>query len=275
MFRTAALCVLLWGVFVPGTLRAQDEGIPPLDILGPPAAAAPEAAAPVAPAAEPAEEAEAAEPVKAKSGGFIDMILAGGPIGHLIILLSFVAVALMIQHGLSIRQKILMPPGFADEILQMLSQGQLGAALHKCRENDSTLAQVLAAGMAEYELGWASVEKATEEAMAEEASRLYRKIEYLNVIGNITPMLGLLGTVVGMIIAFQQLAHSEGYARAGDLAQGIYLALVTTVEGLVVAIPSLAAYSIFSNRIAFLIAETTYVAEQVLTPIKKSYLKKK
>jgi biopolymer transport protein ExbB len=206
---------------------------------------------------------------------FLAILQAGGPIGYVIILLSLIAVALMIEHAFTIRQKVFMPPGFAEEILQMLTQGQLGAALQKCKEGDCVLADVLAAGMAEYELGWNAVEKATEESLAEELARLYRKIEYLNVIGNIAPMLGLLGTVVGMIFAFQNLADSEGYARAGDLAEGIYLALVTTVQGLVVAIPSLAAYSIFSNRIAFLIAETTYVAEQVLGPIKRSFVKKK
>ena len=201
--------------------------------------------------------------------------MAGGIIGYVIMLLSLVSVALMIEHGLSIRQKVLMPPGFAEEILKMLSQGQLAAAVQKCQADPSVLAQILYAGMSEYELGWSAVEKGAEEATAEQAARLYRKVEYLNVIGNIAPMLGLLGTVVGMVFAFQQLAESEGYARAADLAEGIYLALVTTVQGLVVAIPSLAAFSFFSNRVAFLIAETTFVAEQVLHPIKKSFIKKK
>ncbi len=226
-----------------------------------------------------AESADARESeqvtAKTKSSGFLAMLQAGGLIGYLIILLSLVAVTLMIEHALSIRHKILMPPVLIAEIQQTLSQGQLGVALQKCQENNSVLADVLAAGMSEYELGWPAMEKATEEALAEEASRLYRKIEYLNVIGNIAPMLGLLGTVVGMVFAFQNLADSEGYARAGDLAEGIYLALVTTVQGLVVAIPSLAAYSIFSNRVAFLMAETIFVAEQVLSPIKRSLLKRK
>ncbi len=266
MFRTSLIGLFFFVTLSAGMLRAQ-EGIP-----------LPTTESPVAapPAVESVTETETpAESAKTKDRkGFFAILQAGGSIGYVIILLSLVAVALIIEHALTIRQKVLMPTGFADEILQMLSQGQLGAALQKCKEGDSILAEVLGAGMAEYEFGWSAVEKATEEAMAEEASRLYRKIEYLNVIGNIAPMLGLLGTVVGMIFAFQNLADSEGYARAGDLAQGIYLALVTTVQGLVVAIPSLAAYSIFSNRIAFLIAETTYVAEQVLGPIKRSFLKK-
>jgi biopolymer transport protein ExbB len=88
-------------------------------------------------------------------------------------------------------------------------------------------------------------------------------------------MLGLLGTVVGMVIAFQQMAESSGYGHAADLAEGIYLALVTTVQGLLVAIPCLAAHSFFINRIASLISETTFVVEQVLQPIKKNLLRKR
>jgi biopolymer transport protein ExbB len=209
-----------------------------------------------------------------RQNSFWNLIAASGLIGYTIILLSLFAVALIIENVLTIRSKILMPPGFAEEVVQLLSQGQWATSVQKCQTNMSPLAQILYAGMKEYEFGWDAVEKAVEAMTAEQASRLYRKIEYLNIIGNITPMLGLLGTVVGMVFAFQQLAESEGYARVTDLAGGIYLALVTTVEGLLVAIPCLALYSFFSNRIVALIAETTFVAEQVLSPIKKSFARK-
>jgi biopolymer transport protein ExbB len=213
-------------------------------------------------------------PSKKRQNSFWNLIVASGLIGYTIILLSLFAVALIIEYALTIRSKILMPSGLADEVVQLLSQGQWAASVQKCQTDMSPLAQILYAGMKEYEFGWDAIEKAVEETTAEHASRLYRKIEYLNVIGNIAPMLGLLGTVVGMVVAFQQLAESEGYARAADLAGGIYLALVTTVEGLLVAIPCLALYSFFSNRIAALIAETAFVAEQVLLPIKKSFARK-
>ncbi|MDR2756069.1 MAG: MotA/TolQ/ExbB proton channel family protein [Planctomycetaceae bacterium] len=213
-------------------------------------------------------------PSRKHRNSFWNLIAASGLIGYTIILLSLFAVALIIEYSLTIRSKILMPSGFADEVLQLLSQGQWAAFVQKCQSETSPLAQILHAGIKEYEFGWDAIEKAVEETTAEQASRLYRKIEYLNVIGNIAPMLGLLGTVVGMVTAFQQLAESEGYARAADLAGGIYLALITTVEGLLVAIPCLALYSFFSNRIAALISETTFVVEQVLSPIKKSFARK-
>jgi biopolymer transport protein ExbB len=224
--------------------------------------------------ATPSEIPPSETPQKKHQNSFWKLIVASGLIGYTIILLSFFAVALIIEYALTIRSKILMPPGFADEVVQLLSQGQWAKSVQKCQADTSPLAQILYAGMKEYEFGWDAIEKAVEETTTEQASRLYRKIEYLNVIGNIAPMLGLLGTVVGMVSAFQQLAESEGYARAADLAGGIYLALVTTVEGLLVAIPCLALYSFFSNRIAALIAETIFVAEQVLSPIKKSFARK-
>ena len=203
------------------------------------------------------------------------LIRKSGIIGYTIILLSLVAVALMIEHALSIRRTMLMPPGFADDVLKLLVQGQPQSALQKCQSDPSALAQILYAGMSQYEFGWDAVEKSAEEATAEQASLLYRKVEYLNMIGNIAPMLGLLGTVVGMVIAFQQMAESAGYGRAAELAEGIYLALITTIQGLLVAIPCLAAHSLLGNRIATLISETTFVAEHVLQPIKKSLLRKR
>ena len=203
------------------------------------------------------------------------LIQKSGIIGYVIILLSLVSVSLMIEYALTIRRKALTPPGFADEVLKLLVQGQPNVAMQKCQSDPSALAQILYAGMSQYEFGWDAVEKSAEEATAEQASRMYRKVEYLNMIGNIAPMLGLLGTVVGMVIAFQQMAESAGYGRADDLAEGIYLALITTIQGLLVAIPCLAAHSIFANRIASLISETTFVAEQVLQPIKKNLLRKR
>jgi biopolymer transport protein ExbB len=116
------------------------------------------------------------------------------------------------------------------------------------------------------------VEKAMEETLAEQAARLFRRVEYLSVIGNLAPMLGLLGTVAGMIIAFRQVAISQGAAGAGDLASGIYSALVTTVAGLVIAIPALGALAIFRNRIDQLMAESAYVAQQVIAPLRRRLL---
>ncbi|MEA1952287.1 MAG: MotA/TolQ/ExbB proton channel family protein, partial [Planctomycetota bacterium] len=149
--------------------------------------------------------------------------------------------------------------------------GRMAEARQRCHGQPSFLAFVLGAGLAEVEGGWTAVEKAVEDATADQSARLFRKIEYLSVIGNIAPMLGLLGTVIGMIFAFQQVAETQGAARAGDLAEGIYLALVTTVEGLIVAIPALATFAVFRNRVDQLVAEVAYSAQHTLVPLKRGY----
>jgi biopolymer transport protein ExbB len=124
-------------------------------------------------------------------------------------------------------------------------------------------------GLAELDGGWSAVEKALEDATAEQSARLFRKIEYLSVIGNIAPMVGLLGTVTGMIFAFQRVASTQGSAGAAELAEGIYQALVTTVGGLLVAIPCLGAFAIFRNRVDQLVAEAAYIALHTFLPLKR------
>jgi biopolymer transport protein ExbB len=208
------------------------------------------------------------------SGGLLDVLFSVGLTGLLILLalllLSITAVALAIEHLMTIRQKVLMPPGLADQVHTELTTGKLAAADQACSAQSSFLAFVLHAGLAEVDGGWTAVEKAMEDAAAQQAARLFRKIEYLSVIGNIAPMIGLLGTVTGMIFAFQQVADTQGAARAGQLAEGIYTALITTVGGLLVAIPSLAAFAVFRNRVDQLVAEVAYAAHHVTVPLKRA-----
>lgn len=200
---------------------------------------------------------------------FIGKLKAAGWVGHTIIVLSVIAMGLAIDHMLTIRAKKLMPPGLADQVRQLIQAGNAKKAYELCQQHPSVLANVLSAGLSEADGGWPAVEKAMEDTVAEESARLYRRIEYLSVIGNVAPMLGLLGTVIGMIDAFEQVAETQGVARAADLAQGIYLALVTTVQGLVVAIPTLGAFAIFRNRVDQLIAEVAYQAQHTFSPLRR------
>lgn len=207
---------------------------------------------------------------------WMEIIFSGGPIGIAIMLvlfgLSITALALVVEHWLTIRADVLMPPGLADQVQQRLAQGDLAGARQVCVGNPSFLGFVVSAALAEAEGGWAAVEKALEDSAAEQAARLYRKIEYLSVIGNIAPMVGLLGTVVGMILAFQEVASTQGAPRAAQLASGIYQALVTTVAGLVIAIPALGVFAIYRNRVDQLVAETAYAAQHAILPVKRALL---
>ncbi|MCI0492041.1 MAG: MotA/TolQ/ExbB proton channel family protein [Planctomycetes bacterium] len=205
---------------------------------------------------------------------WLEIFFSGGPIGVTImvvlILLSITAVALCAENVLSIRSGVLMPPGLAECVQQRLSQGDLAAARQLCDAQPSFLGFVVRNALAEAEGGWPAVEKALEDTSAEQAARLYRKVEYLSVIANLATMLGLLGTVVGLIMAFREVAASQGAARPADLASGIYHALVSTVAGLVIAIPSLGAFAVFRNRVDEWSAETAYAAQHAILPMKRA-----
>ncbi len=218
--------------------------------------------------AQPTESA----PQEAPRGVF-EIIFAGGLVGDtlmwVLFALSLTAAYLVFEHMMTLRHKELMPPSLADNVRHLLTEGRIAEAEQLCRNTPSFLSFVLLHGLAELDGGWPAVEKALEDSTAEQSARLFRKIEYLSVIGNIAPMVGLLGTVTGMIGAFQTVASTGGAAGAGDLARGIYEALVTTVGGLVIAIPALGAFAIFRNRIDQLVAEAAYLAQHVFAPVKR------
>lgn len=237
-------------------------------------------AAPRITAQENAEKAVAAKPDKApdaqagpKAKGFFEILFSGGIVGIVIMLaligLSLTAAYLVFDNILSLRKADLLPEKLAADVRTSLSQGRIEEAEQACQSQPSLLAFVINHGLSEAEGGWSETEKALEEALAEQAARLYRKVEYLSVIGSLAPMLGLLGTVTGMLMAFQEVATSQGKAGAADLAEGIYQALVTTVVGLIIAIPALGAFAVFRNRVDGLIAEAAYMVQHAFAPLKR------
>ncbi|MEO1530259.1 MAG: MotA/TolQ/ExbB proton channel family protein, partial [Planctomycetota bacterium] len=198
----------------------------------------------------------------AEQAGLLDIVLSGGIVGACILIvllsLSFLAAYLVFDQVMTLRRREVLPEGLGESVRQALLTARVPEADASCRREPSVLSVVMLSGLSELEFGWREVEKAVEDSLAEQSARMMRRIEYLSVIGNIAPMVGLLGTVTGMIFAFQQVAATRGAAGAGDLAEGIYQALVTTVGGLVVAIPSLAAYAICRNRVDTLIADVAF-----------------
>ncbi len=203
------------------------------------------------------------------------ILLSVGVTGFAILLLltvvSILALTLVVEHLLTIRRAVLIPEGLPEQVQQRLAKQQWVEAEKLCQQRPSALANVLQSGIAERAGNWPAIEKRMEETLAEQSARLLRKIDYLSVIGNIAPMIGLLGTVFGMIFAFQEVANTQGAARASELASGIYQALVTTVGGLLVAIPSLAAFAVFRNRVDSLIAETGKQAQRATASVKRAY----
>lgn len=193
----------------------------------------------------------------------------GGAIGYVICGLSLAMVALIVEHFLTIRRAALMPGGLAEEVHRQLVQGQFKAAEEACRQRPSFLGHMLQAGLGEVDLGYAAVEKAMEDAAVQQSARLLRKIESLSLISTLAPMLGLMGTVWGMILAFMEFERKAN-PQVSELAPGVYKALVTTLFGLIVAVPAIAAFAYFRNRIDELVAQTALLAEHVFADFKRA-----
>jgi biopolymer transport protein ExbB len=177
-----------------------------------------------------------------------DSIKAGGAIGAIIILISVAALALIIQYTVEQKHDKLIPPHVVAELEQLFEEQAYDEAADMCQTENTYLTTIVGAGLAQLEGGYDAITKALESAGEEETTRIFSKLSNLNMIASIAPMLGLFGTVSGMIGAFNIIASTAGGASPGQLAGGISEALVTTFLGLVVAMPTLVAYHFLRAR---------------------------
>jgi len=208
-------------------------------------------AAPPAAAKAKADGAVEAEVVTTPEMSFLELLEAGGlqfmiPIG----LCSLLGLTIIIERCIVLRRKAIMPPGFMERLKAVFhhdSQDRT-AGLEFCHADGSPISQIVAAAIRKLHKSEEAVERAIEDAGAIEVSKLRRFLRLLYGVSAVAPMIGLLGTVWGMIKAFQ-VAAVAGLGKAGLLAEGIYIALVTTLAGLVVAIPVLMFYYYFLGKI--------------------------
>lgn len=215
--------------------------------------------------------AQAEEPAK-QGKTLLEHIQSGGIIGHVIVLLSIVALGLVIVHFIQIRRQRLAPPEVVTGLRNLLRAGDLQGAIRACDDevNDSFLTRVLGAALvrcSKSPFGLMELRTALEESGQEQVSRLHRSTDGIGLIASVAPMLGLLGTVVGMVGAFETIASTEGVAKPYELAGYISIALITTVEGLVVAIPCTAVYTHARNRIDRLTSEVAALIEELMGEI--------
>lgn len=168
--------------------------------------------------------------------------------GPVFLLLSFIFVALLAMCFLQIRKAVLLPPTLSEEFEQRLEAKEYQPAYELAKNDDSYLGHVLAAGMGKLQSGYPAALAAMEEAQAEEQMKLEHKISYISLVGALAPMLGLLGTVQGMVSSFKTISDNPGVAPKPDqLASGIATALVTTLIGLWIAIPAIMFFQLFKN----------------------------
>jgi biopolymer transport protein ExbB len=191
-------------------------------------------------------------------------ITAGGTIGFVILFCSFISLALIIEHIVNIKRDKIVPPQLIDEIEGMFENEEYQEALELCEAEPNFLTNILAAGLPKINAGFETMKASMDEAGDEEAIKLQQKIGYLSLIGNISPMMGLFGTVTGMIEAFQKIATLGASVTPSDLADGISKALVTTFLGLFVAIPTMIAYFFFRNKVVRVTLEIGAIADDLV-----------
>ncbi len=221
---------VMFGLFLSQTVLAQD-------------------AAATAPAA--GGEAAAA-PAAGGSQTFMDIVLGGGMLDKFIWLLIFLTSAatlgLIIDAAISIRMKKFIPPELVDSVRGALNEGDLGAALAACEASPGPLANILTAGFNNVSEGFDVIIDSVSSAADMESEKLMQRVNYLNLCGAIAPMLGLMGTVTGMVSAFASLATASGAAKAQMLAMSISTALYTTAVGLLISVPAILAYTFVKNN---------------------------
>ena len=196
------------------------------------------------------------------------LIMKGGVVGWLIILLSCVALGLVIDYAITIRRAKLAPVEDIATFKDLVQKKDFTRLKEVAEAKPTFLSDVLTAGLDEINLGYPAMIKAMEDTAEARTARQARRIEHLNVIGNISPMMGLLGTVIGMLRCFNEISQVSGSIDPKQLAAGIFEALVTTCLGLIVAIPTLYFYAIFRNRLDELGGEASVAAEQIIASYK-------
>ena len=186
----------------------------------------------------------------------------------LLLLMSFVSIAFSIRLFIRSRRAVIVPQDTVAQLKTLLSEKQYRGAIEYIGEDASYIGKLVGAALGEAAAGYTAMERAIDEEGDYEMSKMLRPVEYLNVVGNIAPMLGLFGTVYGMIVAFEALVASGGKPDPATLAGGIGTALVTTFWGLVVAMPALATYALVRNRIDALTAEGLVIASDLIKVFK-------
>ena len=207
----------------------------------------------------------------------LQVIRDGGPLMMPIGVCSFVLLVFVFERAVSLRRGRVIPGPFVRRFLHQLGEGQLDReeAIHLCETNSSPVSEVFCAAVNKWGRPSVEVEQAIIDAGERVTNGLRRYLRLLNGIATISPLLGLLGTVVGMIRAFNAIATADAMGRPELLAAGISQALLTTAAGLSVAIPALIAYLFFVGRVDQLIMDIDAYGQQIVSMISADARKNK
>ncbi len=210
---------------------------------------------------------ESAAQIPTKS--LLDMVLAGGPLLIPLLVCSFVLLLVVFERTVNLRRARVIPSPFVKRFLHQLREGQLDRndALHRCEQNSSHVARVFASAVRKWGRPAVEVEQALIDEGERTAARLRRYLRVMNGVATVSPLVGLLGTVWGMMVAFNSIATASAMGRPELLAAGISQALLTTAAGLFIAIPALIFYLFFAGRVDHLVSEIDQKGQELVSII--------
>ncbi len=190
---------------------------------------------------------------------------ASGPIGFFLLGLSIYFTALVIRLFMELRVSEAVPPPLIDKLELAIKDRKFQDAYDVCRDDNSFLAKMVRTGIANLPAGRAEAKEAMNETANEAVVTMESRISYLATIGTLGPMIGLVGTIWGMIESFQTIANADGgQPKPQDVAKGISTALFITLEGVSLSVPAIFFYAMFRNRIAQIALEATKVADRTI-----------
>ncbi|GAF91784.1 unnamed protein product, partial [marine sediment metagenome] len=200
---------------------------------------------------------------------FEQFVVAGGPIVWFILLpMSLITVYLAAEHGLTIRRKKLLPEAIGTDVIEIIRHSGPGQLEAQIADRSDFVSVAVVEAVTKGRGDWFRMRSLLAESLQDQAGGLLRRIEWLNLIGNVSPMVGLFGTVFGMIKLFNAIVIAGGQPQPAQLADGISVALVTTFWGLFIAIPALAIHGVFRNRIETLASDAVVEAENIIPEIR-------
>ncbi|WP_422929943.1 MotA/TolQ/ExbB proton channel family protein [Singulisphaera sp. PoT] len=239
--------------------------------------------APAARAQEPAKDEAAkaaAAPAPAAAGSTSDVappktksmlrwaLEASGPIGVFLLCLSVYFTSVVIKLFLEMRVSENVPPALVEKMEAAIRDRKFQELYDACRDNESFLAKVVRTGVANLPNGRPEAKEAMNAVTDEIVTGMESKISYLAIIGQLGPMIGLVGTIWGMIMSFQEIATAAGsQPKPEKVAEGISTALFITLEGVALAVPAIFFFSFFRNRIATIAMEVTKVADRTIASL--------
>lgn len=188
----------------------------------------------------------------------------GGTVGWIIILLSVATLAILIETAVNVRRDKICRPELIDEVEALLEEDEIQEALELCESEPNFFTNMMGAGLAKASLGYDEMKTAMENRGGIEITRLMQKVGWILWLSNIGPLMGLFGTVTGMIAAFNVIKALGAAVTPTDLAGGISAALITTFDGLIVSMPAVTAYQYFRDKATRIAIDFGSIGEDML-----------